>query len=145
MENTIKIAKAYTEKATAAVAAAEQKLADLKAQGGRMYDILCAERDIESAKKKVAPRYVCEVCYSDRHAYEIIEIKSATTMLVRQLDAKRTDDRGMSESQEWAFTSNENRPIITLRARKRGGWSEAGNCNTFCITEEPYEYYDFSF
>lgn len=103
------------------------------------------EEEIQDLTLELNPRYLCEFMWTDRHAYEFIERQSKDRILVRQLKAKRIDNNGMSESQEYEFSQDETRPVLTLRRHKNGCWYTAGGCNPFCFTVEPYEYYDFSF
>ena len=76
--------------------------------------------------------HATECVGSDRYAYEVVShttfksgkkkgmVKTAT---FRELDAKRTDDNGLSESQSYDYTSNpENREMV---AESR--WDAAGN------------------
>lgn len=103
------------------------------------------ESDINQAELELDPHYLTEWMYSDRHAYEFIGWETQNRILVRQLKAKRIDNNGMSESQEYEFTQDESRPILTLRRHKNGCWYTAGGCTPFTFTARPYEYYDFSF
>lgn len=94
---------------------------------------------------RLNPKFMCEYCYSDRHAYEVLRIETAKRMVIRQLNAIRVDDRGMSDAQNYAFSSNPKAPEVVVRLHKNGRWYEKGNCNPFGITHEPHEYFDFSF
>ena len=90
-----------------------------------------------------------EICYSDRHPFEIIEVKDARHITVRALDWKRVDDNGMSDSQEYEYISNPNNHTANLFLTKQGKWRErypAGNlgCNCFYIGEAE-RYYDYCF
>lgn len=58
--------------------------------------------------------------YSDRHAYEVVEVKDQKHIKIRKLDAKRIDDNGMSDSQHYEYLSNENNPIEELELTKYG-------------------------
>lgn len=115
----------------------------------RGYEVIRERQNLEVLIQKqtlmLNPMYMCEYCYSDRHAYEVIRLESAKQMAVRQMSAKRVDNNGMSDSQEWHCTPNPNAPVITLRLHKNGCWYESGNASPFGVTAEPYEYYDFSF
>lgn len=89
-----------------------------------------------------------EMCYSDRHPYEIIAIKDDRHITARQLDAKRIDGNGFSESQDYEYTSNPDNRAVNLFKTKDGRWREKygcgslGNCFALGFAEE---YYDFSF
>lgn len=104
-----------------------------------------AEHNLRRLQLLKDPKFVCELCYSDRHAYEVLRMDTERKMVVRQLKAIRTDDRGMSESQDYDFVSDVKQPEVVLRMHKNGRWYATDCCNPFTITEEPYEYYDFSF
>lgn len=64
---------------------------------------------------------VTELCYTDRHPYEVIEVKDATHIVVREMDYRRTDDCGMSEHQEYEYTSKPDGKIYHLVLRN-GRW-----------------------
>lgn len=88
-----------------------------------------------------------EICWTDRHPYEIIAIKDPRHISVRLMDYKRTDDLGPSESQEYEYTSNEGNPTKELFFTHRGVWRERngralGNKFVLGVMEE---YYDFTF
>ena len=78
-----------------------------------------------------------ELCYSDRHAYEITKIIDARHILVRRLDYKRTDTNGISEIQEYEFTSNSSFPEETLFKTHKGKWKQRigshGEGNVFLL------------
>lgn len=89
-----------------------------------------------------------EYRYSDREVYEVIKVKNQENVIIRQLDAKRTDKNGMSDSQDYEYSSNENNVVYELVLRKNG-WHikydytkedvikaanifvDGGACNTF--------------
>lgn len=66
--------------------------------------------------------------YSDRHAYEVVEVKDQKHIKIRQLYAKRIDDNGMSDSQHYEYLSNENNPIEELELTKYG-WKKVFRYN----------------
>lgn len=66
--------------------------------------------------------------YSDRHAYEVVEVKDQKHIKIRKLDAKRIDDNGMSDSQHYEYLSNENNPIEELELTKYG-WKKVFRYN----------------
>ena len=68
--------------------------------------------------------YATVYSYSDRHAYEVVEVVDQDHVFVRQLDAKRADDNGMSECQYYTYTSNAANPIHELKFSTRFGWRE---------------------
>lgn len=74
--------------------------------------------------------------YSDRHAYEVIEVKEKE-IVIRKLDAVRVDDNGMSDDQHYEYKSNEKNPKMTL-VNKNGAWREVYifNIKNFDNTQE---------
>ena len=58
---------------------------------------------------------VTEYMYSDRHPYEVIEVRDQKHVIIRPLDHKCI---GGAYSNEWELMSNENNP--TYRLTKRG-------------------------
>lgn len=90
-----------------------------------------------------------EYCWSDRHAYEIISVKDERHITVRQYTAKRTDNNGMSECQDYEFISNPNGATCDLFLTSKGEWRErigknGLGCNRWGIGRAD-EYYDYSF
>lgn len=83
------------------------------------------------------------LCWTDRHAYTIIEVsKSGKTIKVQADTAIRTDGYGMTDGQSYRFEPNANGAVYTVRLTKRGWRSkEAG---AFAIGYRS-EYYDFGF
>lgn len=65
---------------------------------------------------------VTELCWSDRHAYEIVEVKDARHIVIRRLIAKRTDINGMSECQEYDYLPDERGVKYTLYLNNKGRW-----------------------
>lgn len=65
---------------------------------------------------------VTQCLWSDRHAWEVIAVKDERHVTVRQLTAKRIDKNGMSECQEYEFTSDEKNPTYNLYKTKKGKW-----------------------
>lgn len=47
---------------------------------------------------------VTEMCYTDRHPYEVVKVIDEKHLLIRACDAKRIDNNGMSEDQEYEYT-----------------------------------------
>jgi hypothetical protein len=88
-----------------------------------------------------------EICWSDRHAYTIIEVINDKKIVVQQDKATRTDTNGMSDAQSYAFSPDPNGPKRTLTLRKNGRWVPVGqgmNDDNFVIGMRQ-EYYDYSF
>lgn len=90
-----------------------------------------------------------ECGYTDRHPYEIIEVADDRHIIVRALDYKRTDDNGMSDCQDYEYSSNPENHTAKLFLTKKGEWRErypSGKlgCNRFFIGRAE-KYYDYSF
>lgn len=88
-----------------------------------------------------------EICWSDRHAYTIIEVINDTKIVVQQDKATRTDANGMSDAQSYAFSPDLSGSKRTLSLRKNGRWVPVGlgmNDGNFVIGMRQ-EYYDYSF
>lgn len=47
---------------------------------------------------------VTEMCYSDRHAYEVVKVIDDKHLLIRRCDAKRIDNNGLSDDQDYEYT-----------------------------------------
>lgn len=89
-----------------------------------------------------------ECGWSDRHAYEVIEVIDDRHIIVRRLDAKRTDNNGVSDSQDYEFTSNPNNHTCKLFLTKQGRWRERIGRRLGCngwLVGKAMEYYDYSF
>ena len=86
-----------------------------------------------------------ELCWSDRHAYTVVEVKSAKTIVVQRDTSTRVDTNGMSESQVYTFARNEFARKATLRQAKNGGWYEGGMKGRRFLIGEREEYHDYSF
>lgn len=71
--------------------------------------------------------------HTDRHAYEVIEVKDQSNIRIRRLNAIRTDNFGMSDAQNYRYESNEKGETISLRLTK-GGWKEVST-----YTKEGFE------
>lgn len=67
--------------------------------------------------------YATQYMYTDRHAYEVTEVIDQGHVFIRQLDAVRADNNGMSESQSYNYISNESNPEYELKLTKYG-WKE---------------------
>jgi hypothetical protein len=85
--------------------------------------------------------------WTDRHPGTVVEIKrtaKTATIFVQADHAKRVDDNGMSEAQEYVYSRNPNGPIYTFRRQPNGSWREKGK-GSCCILGRREMYYDFSF
>jgi hypothetical protein len=91
-----------------------------------------------------------EYCYTDRNAWTVVWVSpNKKTIILTRDSYKRIDSNGMSESQEYEFTSDmnpENGRKATLR--KNGQWRWQGdsikNGNGIVLGHRD-RYYDFSF
>lgn len=71
---------------------------------------------------------VTQVIGSDRSAWTIVDVSKSKKRIVVQRDhAKRVDNNGMSEAQQYEFTPNLNGEKVTLSLRKHGIWYEVGS------------------
>ena len=61
--------------------------------------------------------------WSDREAYEVVKVIDQKHIFIRELDAKRIDKNGMSDSQSYEYERNEGNPIKELELTK-WGWKE---------------------
>ena len=92
-----------------------------------------------------------ELMFSDRHACTIVEVsKSGKQLWVIQDKATRTDNNGMSESQEYTFETVEDKGTNRqhYKLRKNGCWVQAGGSmknGTRLLVGKRDEYYDYSF
>ena len=80
---------------------------------------------LKAMAPKVMPEVgmgVTELMWSDRNPYEVIEVKDSTHIIIRELSAERTDHNGMSEIQEYRFSSNlrgAKKPLVFRNGRWR--------------------------
>ena len=58
---------------------------------------------------------VTEYFYSDRHAYEVVEVKDQKHVSIREYDHKKKGDTPMDN--DWELISNEKNPVINLVKR----------------------------
>jgi hypothetical protein len=89
-----------------------------------------------------------ELCYTDRHAYTIVEVCNPKTIVVQQDKSIRTDNNGMSDSQSYRYEADPQGNKHALTLRKNGRWVKRGESmrdgRTFVIGLRS-EYYDYSF
>ena len=81
-------------------------------------------------------KYISQFLYSDRHAYEVIEVKTPKTIVVRRLDAHNKSYLG----QDWEFKSNTENEKQTIRLSSKG-WGKG----KWLMMDEPYEHYDWTY
>lgn len=105
-------------------------------------------------------KYTTLHLYSDSHAYEIIEEKSDTTIIVRQMKATIKPEAmvalrksfvaggfmGHTDNslQEWDYETDETQPLETIRKHKDGKWYGYGG-SRFTIEAQPREFHDYNF
>jgi hypothetical protein len=105
-------------------------------------------------------KYATLHLYSDAHAYEIIEEKSDTTIIVRQMKATIKPEAmaalrksfvaggfmGHTDNslQEWDYEIDETQPLETIRKHKDGKWYGYGG-SRFTIEAQPREFHDYNF
>lgn len=83
------------------------------------------------------------VSWTDRHPYTIVRVSpSGKTVWVKEDNYKRTDENGMSECQNYEFTSNDASPEIMVRKKKNGQWASKGTKFTLGSRSK---YHDYSF
>ena len=76
-----------------------------------------------------------EYSWSDRHAYEVVEVTDQKHVKVREYDHKRPDDdKDYSYTNKWVLISNENNPIMELVKRGKYWYSVVK-----CTVEEAKE------
>ena len=84
----------------------------------------CVQSRLMAASKMPEPKVgmgLTELLWSDRHAYEVIEVQDKTHCKIRALKYERTDSNGISESQTYKYTSNPDGEIKHLVFRN-GRW-----------------------
>lgn len=138
----------YRSKINGQIAVLTAKMDELnKDRRNNFWEIRDLEDEIEKLTILIDPKFVCELCYSDRHAYQVIRMETEKRMVVRRMTAKRVNvgEYVMSDAQDYEFTENPDAPEITLRLHKDGFWYATNNCDPFRITKEPHEYFDYSF
>ncbi len=77
-----------------------------------------------NSTKPVVGKGMTELMYSDRHAYEVLEVsEDGMSCVVDQYRKKRSDKNGMTESQEYIFDELYGNPKkLTWRNKKGGCW-----------------------
>ena len=140
--------ESYRDNLKNQIATLYAKWAEMKAnKHDRFWEIQDLEDEIYDLNLRLDPKFMCEYCYTDRHAYQVLRLETEKRMVVRRLFAKRVNvgEYWMSDAQSYEFTEDLEAPEITLRLHKDGRWYATNNCNPFGITEAPHEYFDYSF
>jgi hypothetical protein len=91
---------------------------------------------------------VTECCWTDRHAFTVVDVISPTEILVQRDNAKRVDKNGMSDCQTWEYEQNPEGAIYHLTLRKNGKWIQKGQglkSGRPWLVGTRDEHYDFSF
>lgn len=66
------------------------------------------------------------VHWTDRTAHTIVDVRDAKTIVTQPDTAIRTDNNGMSESQDYAYTPNPNAKHQVWTLRSNGAWVKQG-------------------
>lgn len=66
--------------------------------------------------------------WSDRHAYEVIDVQDQEHITIRRLKSTRTDNYGMSDSQNYKYESNPKGETMEL-VLKNGNWRKVERYN----------------
>lgn len=105
-------------------------------------------RMMESRHGAIVPEVgmgVTEYCWSDRHAYEIVEVIDARHIIIRKLSAKLVGDY---YDQDYEYASDPNGRCLKLFYTAKGEWRErigrSLGCNRFGLGSA-CEYRDPSF
>jgi len=86
--------------------------------------------------------------YTDRYAGTIVEILSDKKIVIQEDKAIRTDNRGMSEDQDYKYERDPSAPKVIFRLRKNGTWVVDGqpmNVGQIACLGYRRAYHDFSF
>lgn len=63
--------------------------------------------------------YATKYYWSDRHAYEVVEVINQKNIKIRQLKAIRIDNNGMSDCQNYKYESDVSNPIEELKFMRK--------------------------
>lgn len=99
----------------------------------------------EEHAKPIVGEGATYLSYTDRHAYTITAVDPKGKWFDMTRDkAERADSHGMSESQDYTFTTNPNAKPIRVRMSKKG-WRIGGMKGNKVLVGVRDEYYDYSF
>lgn len=92
---------------------------------------------------------VTELCYSDRHPYEVVKVIDEKHLIIRACKATRIDNNEMSDCQEYSYELNKDDRFDKKLVLTKKGWRERVSngklsCNNFAVGYKE-EYYDYSF
>jgi hypothetical protein len=80
-------------------------------------------------EKAITPKVgmgATEYCWSDTHPWTVIKLIGLKTIVVQRDESIRTDNNGLSESQEYIYERNPEGPTRILTLRKNGVWIVKG-------------------
>lgn len=91
---------------------------------GSLANRLEENRYFNGTKNNIKVGTKCTIyLYSDSHAYEVVEVENQQNVTIRRLKAIRTDNYGMSDTQDYRYESDENAGKEKIRLTKNG-WRE---------------------
>ena len=67
--------------------------------------------------------YVTKYGYTDRDVYEVVDVVNQEHVFVREMNAKRIDNNGMSDAQTYEYSSVQDGHIYELKLTKYG-WKQ---------------------
>ena len=107
--------------------------------------------NLQGEAKQAEPKVgmgATELMWTDRRPCTIIEVRSATCIVVQADHAQRIDANGMSDMQNYEYTLNPNAPTTVVTRRKNGAWVCKGqpmrSGRRYAIGHRE-KYHDFSF
>jgi hypothetical protein len=102
-------------------------------------------------------QYANRICYTDVEPCEVVEVRTANKMLIREMDAtldptwKREFHPGgffghtaNDRSQRWFYSSNPANRVLAIRKHKDGRWYDSHG-SRYSIADQPYKFYDHNF
>lgn len=84
--------------------------------------------------------YATEYMWSDRHAYEVVEVFDQNHVVIRQLIATRVDHNGMSECQDYEYAQNPNGSLEEIKKGRNGQWRRVLNYTAEMVIERAERY-----
>lgn len=83
--------------------------------------------------------------YTDRHACTVIS-RTAKTVTVQRDKARRVDENGMSDAQQYEYERDPHGATYVFSLRKNGTWRQRGDSERGSrLVLGRREYYDYSF
>lgn len=117
------------------------------AQHGSLQNLLMGRTASQTEVIPTVGMGATEVCWSDRHAFTVVEVMSPKRIKVRADKATRTDSNGMSDAQQYEFTPDPQGRERILTLRPNGKWVPVGESQKapgFLLGVRS-EYHDYSF